>query len=63
MKKDEKLKIAEKARVYRAINRLTQAELGALTKTSQRVVSYLETESVEKLSAETCQKIREIVCG
>mgnify|MGYP000955106783 CR=1 FL=1 len=35
MKKDEKLKIAEKARVYRAINRLTQAELGALTKTSQ----------------------------
>ena len=61
MKKIEKSKVAERMRVYRAINRLSQSELGELCGLTQRTVSLIESEEFERVSLETITKVEDYV--
>jgi len=63
MEKLKKMEIAIKARIYRAKNRITQNELAELSGVSQRIVSFLETESWDKISEEKIDAIARVVCG
>lgn len=50
MKKNEKIKIAENVRIYRAVRRISQTEFGRLSGMSQRIVSLIENEEFTKVS-------------
>jgi transcriptional regulator with XRE-family HTH domain len=61
MKKDEKTKVAEQMRIYRAINRLSQEKLGELCGLSQRTISLIESGEFNRVSADTFNKVAEYV--
>ena len=63
MEKLKKMEIAEKARVYRAKNRIRQHDLALLCGVSQRIISFLETESWDKISEIKIDLIARVVCG
>jgi transcriptional regulator with XRE-family HTH domain len=63
MEKLKKMEIAEKARVFRAKTRIRQHDLAELCGVSQRIISFLETESWDKISEEKIDAIARVVCG
>lgn len=63
MKKEEKIKVAEHLRVYRAINRLSQGELGVLCGLTQRTISLIESGEFNRVSLETLNKAEDYVAN
>ena len=61
MENSEKVKISEQVRIYRAKHRLSQTEFGLIIGVSQRILSFLETESWKFISNRTMQKIKDAV--
>lgn len=61
MKKEEKMKVAEQMRVYRAINRLSQENLGKLCGLTQRTISLIESGEFNRVSLDTFNKAAEYV--
>ena len=55
----EKNKLAEQIRVFRAKYRLSQTKLGEEWGISQRLISYIETESWENISEKTINLVKE----
>lgn len=61
MKKEEKTKIVEQMRVYRAKNQLSQRELGNLCGLTQRTISLIESGEFNRVSLDTFNKAAEYV--
>lgn len=61
MENTEKNDISKKVRVYRATKRLTQKQFGALCGLSQRIVSYIEKEELQKVSEKNLLKVNTIL--
>ncbi|MDD2649820.1 MAG: helix-turn-helix transcriptional regulator [Candidatus Cloacimonetes bacterium] len=62
MKNIEKVEIARASRVYRAVHRLSQSELGALCGLSQRIISFVENENF-RVSDANLRRLGRLICG